>query len=149
MSCCRELERLVALLAAVLVQGCTLIGLTSGAVIDAATPGPYAVGDSRQVQLERGDRVIMVTRRGFRAEGKYVGSLGPTPRDPERYVVVENDDGLIHLPLSEVRSVAVEVTGKGWCYGALTGLALDVLVVVVFALTWDPDYSGMNMRWGA
>ena len=93
-------------------SGCTLLGAGVGAGIDAASPGPYEskpVGS--QLQLEHGDDIILLMYDGLRLEGEYVGLHGPTKQDPEIYVLLEGGYGVQSVPLSDVRSIAVDVSG--------------------------------------
>lgn len=116
-------------------SGCTLVGAGAGASIDALTPGPYEDrGPLRSVQLSRGQRVVVATRGKGRVQGRYAGVHGPTLRDPERYLLLEADDELTSVPESEIEGVAVEVSGKGWLYGGLAGLAVDATLIVVAAV---------------
>ncbi|HEY0466333.1 MAG TPA: hypothetical protein VGC79_19115 [Polyangiaceae bacterium] len=113
-------------------SGCTLVGAGVGAGIDSLIPGPYEQRPAAElVRLERDERVLVVRRNGTRVSGRYRGTHGPTGADLERYLLISADDHLVSVKGSEVSSVAVEVTGKGWLYGGLIGLAADVVVIVV------------------
>jgi hypothetical protein len=140
--------QLLALFAAAVVlaaiSGCTLIGAGVGAGIDSATAGPYERrAAAERLRLQRRDRVIVHLRTGARVSGRYMGVHGPTSRDPESYLLVDTDSRVRSLRASDVCAISVEVTGKGWLYGALIGAAIDTAVVVgtVVAL--------QNMEWGA
>ena len=52
----------------------------------------------------------------------------------DRYLVVSSEESLVGVKVSNVSSIAVEVTGKGWLYGGLIGLAADSAIVVVTAV---------------
>jgi hypothetical protein len=111
--------------------GCTLIGAGVGAGIDAMTPGPYeARPPEERVYMLPGKRVDLGLRNGMHLRGRYMGTHGPTFRDPETYLLVEAEDGVVSVPASELRVLGVEVMGNGWIYGGVIGLAIDVTVVV-------------------
>ena len=125
------------------LSGCTLVGAGVGAGIDSATPGPYERrGASEQLRLERRDRVIIHLRSAARVSGRYLGVHGPTPRDPESYLLVDTGSRVRSLRASEVCAVSVEVAGRGWLYGALIGAAIDTAIVVVTVVALE------NMNWG-
>jgi hypothetical protein len=110
------------------LQGCcTFVGGGIGSLI----PGPYEELPPTQVVLERDERVLVLLRNGGRVSGYYRGTHGPTPTDLERYLLVSADENLVAVRLSDVSSIAVEVTGKGWLYGGLIGLAADATLVVI------------------
>jgi hypothetical protein len=113
------------------LSGCTLVGAGVGAGIDAMIPGPYEThGPAERVYLEHGKSVDLGLRNGEHVRGRYVGTAGPTARDPETYLIVEVDDAVASVPASELRTLGVEVMGKGWIYGGVIGLAIDVTLVV-------------------
>ena len=138
--------------AAAPLAGCTLVGAGIGAGVDAMIPGPYEAHSSEErFHLESGKRVDLGLRDGKRVRGRYLGTHGPTRSDPETYLLVGVDDGVESVPASELRVVGIEVAGKGWIYGGLIGLAIDVAVIVtlaVFVATYDPDYSRMDLSFG-
>jgi hypothetical protein len=114
-----------------LTSSCTLVGAGIGAAIDSAIPGPYENRPGEeQWRLTAGDRVRLHLRDGTRVDGKYLGTAGPTPHDPEVYLRVDQEQVRM-VAASEVRSVDVEVNGKGWLYGGSIGLLVDVTLVVV------------------
>ncbi|HET7540538.1 MAG TPA: hypothetical protein VFK05_11725 [Polyangiaceae bacterium] len=118
-------------LAGLLLPGCTFVGAGIGSLI----PGPYEERPASQfVQLERDERVVIRLRNGVRVTGLYRGTRGPTATDLERYLLLSADETLFGVKMSDVSSIAVEVQGKGWLYGGLIGLAVDVTVVVVSAI---------------
>ncbi|MEI9937383.1 MAG: hypothetical protein WDO69_09160 [Pseudomonadota bacterium] len=125
------------------LSGCTLVGAGVGAGIDSLIPGPYEERPPTElVRLERDQRVIIMLRRGTRVNGRYRGTHGPTAADLECYLLVSADEGLVSVKSSDVSSVAVEVTGKGWLYGGLIGLAIDtVIVAAVIVALHDMDLS--------
>jgi len=129
-----RLEWLLGCLLGLGVQGCTVLGAGVGAGVDRAIPGPYEERAPDQVRLRRGDRVVLLTRKGRRLEGRYLGALPPGPSDVESYVYLEREEGLTRVALSDVRAVGVEVMGNGWVYGAVIGLVVDVAVVVGVAI---------------
>jgi hypothetical protein len=113
------------------VGGCTLVGAGVGAGIDAMIPGPYEAREpAERVYLEHGKRVDLGLRNGVHVRGRYMGTHGPTAHDPETYLLVEADDTVASVPASELRVLGVEVLGKGWIYGGVIGLAIDVTLVV-------------------
>ena len=122
-------------LGAVALPGCTFVGAGVGAGVDSMLPGPYEERPPAQfVQLERDQRVLIRLRNGQQVTGRYRGTHGPTPADLDRYLLVSADESLFSVKASEVSSIAVEITGKGWLYGGLVGLAVDATVVVVSAI---------------
>lgn len=136
------------LLAACLLSlpGCTLLGAGAGAGVDALTRGPYEERSPKLLELERGDRVRLVTRAGRRVEGRYAGTIGPSARDPEIYLVIDGEQELEPVASSDVRAVGVEVMGKGWLYGGLAGLAVDVaLVVAVSVAVSNMEYGDADL----
>lgn len=123
------------MLGAIALPGCTFVGAGVGASVDSMIPGPYEERPPSQlVQLERDQRVLIVLRNGKRVTGRYRGTHGPTPADLDRYLIVSADEALFSVKTSELSSIAVEVTGKGWLYGGLVGLAADATVIVVSAI---------------
>ena len=133
-------------LGAAALPGCTFVGAGVGAGVDSMIPGPYEERSPSQfVQLERDQRVLILLRNGKRVTGRYRGTHGPTPADLERYLLVSADEALFSVKTSEVSSIAVEVTGKGWLYGGLVGLAVDATVVVVSAIALhDMKFNGLG-----
>ena len=123
------------------LSGCTLLGAGVGAGVDSAVPGPFEDRPAEQCErLERGERVV-INVTGSQIEGRYVGRHGPTPQDPELYLLIESEDGIVSVPASEVRSVGIEVTGKGWLYGAIVGAAVDVAVIIAVVSFVNMDYG--------
>jgi len=133
----RRMGSLLSVLIALSISlpGCTLAGAGIGAGIDSMIPGPYEERPAAGlVQLERDQRVLVVLRNGTRVAGRYRGTHGPTAADLDRYLVVSSEESLVGVKVSNVSSIAVEVTGKGWLYGGLIGLAADSAIVVVTAV---------------
>ncbi len=127
----------------VALPGCTLLGAGIGAGIDSLTPGPYEERPPAElVRLERDERVVVVLRNGTRVTGRYRGTHGPTAADLDRYLLVSTHDSLVSMKVSDVSSMAVEVTGKGWLYGGLIGLLADVVVVVAVGRSLDNMHIG-------
>jgi len=113
------------------LSGCTLIGAGVGAGIDSLVPGPYEEhAAAEHVRLERHQRVIVRLRNGTGVVGRYVGVHGPTADDLNSYLLVDADENVVSVKASEVSSIAVEVSGKGWLIGGLIGLATDTVIVV-------------------
>ncbi len=149
----RILTRSAALLLALSFSGCTLLGAGVGAGIDAAVPGPYRElpdGEGARVpRLEKDQHVVIHRRSGAAIEGHYVTAHGPTARDSETYLVIDAGERAAVVPLSDVRSIAVEVSGRGWLYGTLAGAAVDVAVIVAFAVFYQgPGYGDMHLAGG-
>ncbi|HWO13669.1 MAG TPA: hypothetical protein VNN80_29405 [Polyangiaceae bacterium] len=129
---------------------CTLAGLGAGIGMSASEPGPYeerplspaARYDARafeRLELSKGDLVQLLLLDGTNLEGEYIQLEAPTATDPEMYVLLvpvrENGHRPIrgktprHVPLSDVRTLGVEVIDTAWILGGTAlGLALDVLV---------------------
>jgi len=132
------------------LSGCTLIGAGVGADIDSMIPGPYEEHPPTELmQLERNERVVVRLRNGACVSGHYLGTHGPTPADLERYLLVTAEEKVVSVKSSEIAAIDVEVTGKGWLYGGLVGLAVDATVVVVSAIAlhdiqynWSKDPHG-------
>jgi hypothetical protein len=126
------------------LSGCTLLGAGIGAGIDSATPGPYeARAPAEPLRLRLRDRVIVRSRNGARVAGRYLGVHGPTARDPEAYLLVDTGHRIRSLRTSDVCALSVEVTGKGWVYGALIGVAIDgVLIVATLIALQNMDFDG-------
>jgi len=78
---------------------------------------------------------------GQRIDGRYLGVVGPTPRDPETYLIIDADPKPKLVAASQVKSLGVEVLGKGWLYGGLIGLVVDVTLVVIAVVSVN------NMEW--
>ena len=113
------------------LTGCTVAGASIGAGIDSLIPGPYEKRPATEfVRLERDEDVLVLLRNGTRVTGQYVGTHGPTAADLDRYLLVRTDEQLVTVEVSEVSSIAVEVTGKGWLYGGLIGFAADAAIVM-------------------
>ena len=146
---------LLALFALLAAQpSCTLAGLGAGIGMSASEPGPYeqrplapeARHDARafeKLKLSRGDLVELVLLDGTELEGEYLRLEAPSVTDPEMYLLLvpvrENGHRPSHgktprhVPLSEVRTLGVEVFEPAWIVGGLAvGLALDVLAVSLF-----------------
>ena len=80
-----------------------------------------------------------------------MGVHGPTRSDPETYLLVEDDDAATSVPASELRVVGVEVAGKGWIYGAVIGLTIDVALVVATIIIVENmkfDMTGVDFGLG-
>ena len=115
-----------------LTSSCTLLGAGIGAAIDASTPGPYQDRPAeKQWRLAVGDKVRLHLKDGSRVDGRYRGTVGPTSRDPEVYLWIDGDQPWL-VAASDVRSLEVEVDGKGWLHGGMVGLLVDVALAVVF-----------------
>ena len=150
LSSCTLLVALATL--SVTVPGCTLAGAGAGAGIDSLLPGPYRERPAAELtRLERDGRVVVTLRDGTRVTGRYRGTHGPTAVDLERYLLVSADDKLVSVKTSDVSSIAVEVTGKGWLYGGLIGLAADIVIVTAAAialnnmeLDFSSDHNGQR-----
>jgi hypothetical protein len=113
------------------VSGCTLVGAGVGAGIDSLVPGPYEEhAAAEHVRIERQQRVIVRLRNGTGVIGRYVGVHGPTADDLNSYLLIDADKDVVSVKASEVSSIAVEVSGKGWLIGGLIGLAADAVIVV-------------------
>jgi hypothetical protein len=137
MQSCTRRGSFIAVLAAlsVTVQGCTLVGAGVGAGIDALTPGPYEErAPAEFVRIERNERVIVRLRNGADVTGRYFGVRAPSAGDLDSYLLVDKGERLVDVKMSDVSSIAVEVSGKGWLYGGLVGLAVDTAIVVAVAV---------------
>lgn len=139
---------LSAVLFAGVVSGCTLIGAGVGAGIDSAIPGPYEYhAATERVPLKYGDRIRIRLRRGISFEARYVGFRTPSPAEIEGLVVVKTSDDIVSLRPSEIAQMGVEVTGRGWLYGGLVGLAVDATLVIATMIAMSNiEYSGMQMN---
>jgi hypothetical protein len=126
------------------LSSCTLVGAGVGAGIDSLTPGPYEERPpADRVRLERRERIIVRLRSGARVSGRYVGVHGPTPSDPESYLLVDTEQRVESVRASDVCILSVEVPGKGWLYGGLIGVAIDAtLVVATVVALQNMDFSG-------
>jgi hypothetical protein len=83
--------------------------------------------------------------------GRYRGTHGPTAVDLDRYLLVSTNEALVSVRASDVSSIAVEVTGKGWLYGGLIGLAADTALVVAGVIAMNNmrfDFSSEHQRCG-
>lgn len=130
------------LLCAASSNACTLIGLGTGAAID-AIPGPYDTRPANaHVSFAPKQRVMVWLANGERVEGRYLGAFGPNPRDPETYLIVDAGGTPKVLATSNIRALGVEQPGKGWLYGGVIGLAVDVTLVVMATIA----LSNMDMR---
>jgi hypothetical protein len=115
-----------------LVNGCTLIGSGVGALVDSAIPGPYERRSPLEaVRVKPRDRIELWLGNGQHIEGRYLGSFGPSSRDPETYLIIEGSAQPTFVRSSDLRGLGVEVTGKGWLYGGIAGLAVDASLVIV------------------
>ena len=131
-------------------SGCTLIGAGVGAGIDHLVPGPYELHSVRErIPLTKGDRIRVKLRRGITVDGRYLRFQAPTPAALDGAMLVETDDAVVELNMSEIDRVGIEVTGRGWLYGGLIGLAVDVTVVVVAVVaTSNINMSGVDLGLG-
>ncbi|MFZ5889583.1 MAG: hypothetical protein ACOY0T_00810 [Myxococcota bacterium] len=116
-------------------NGCTFVGGGVGVALDVALPGPY---DTRpptaHVTFKPKDHMMVWLANGERVQGRYLGAFGPTERDPETYLIIDTGSKAKLVAMSEIRSLGVEISGKGWLYGALIGLTIDVALVIVAAI---------------
>jgi len=128
-------------------SGCTLIGAGVGAGIDSAIPGPYEYhGVAERVPLKYGDRIRVKLRNGITFDGRYVGFRAPTATEIEGAIVVKTEDDIVSQQTSEIGQVGIEVTGRGWLYGGLIGLAVDTTIVIATIVAYNSmDFSGMHM----
>ncbi|HET9933047.1 MAG TPA: hypothetical protein VFQ35_20230 [Polyangiaceae bacterium] len=112
-------------------SGCTLVGAGVGAAVDAAIPGPYDTRAPEQhVRFAPRERIMVWRLNGTRVQGRYLGALGPSARNPETYLVIDAGEQPALIAVSDVRALGVERSGRGWVYGALIGLVIDVTLVV-------------------
>ena len=135
--------------------GCTIAGTFAGIGMNVSEPGPYeehplppraqlGVQSFEQLELSAPEKVELVLLDGTRLEGKYVGLEAPTASDPEMYIVLvlKRENGRLpsrrqrqgkgqrHVPLSEVRTIGVEVNDYRWILGGFAvGLAIDVFLI--------------------
>ncbi|MGC4093197.1 MAG: hypothetical protein QM756_35980 [Polyangiaceae bacterium] len=132
-------------------NGCTLLGAGVGAAVDGAVPGPYDTRrPSAHLSFKPKDRIMVWRENGERIEGRYLGALGPNPRDPETYLIVDTGSRAVTLPVSDVHALGVEVSGKGWVYGGLIGLAMDAAFVVAVAIAMhDMKMDGLKLGGGS
>ena len=134
-----------------LLPCCTLWGTAVGARIDVQTPGPYefqpfqsASGSdpstdlSGRYDLKKGDRLQLRLANGTTLTGRYAGVEAPSATQPESHLRLESErehrrdtPTVTSIATSEIREIGVEVSGYGWAYGALAGLALDVAVIAI------------------
>jgi hypothetical protein len=143
--------------------GCTIAGTFAGIGMNVSEPGPYeelplppraqlGVQSFEQLELSAPDKVELVLLDGTHLEGKYVGLEAPTASDPEMYIVLvlKRENGRLpsrrlrkgqrHVPLSEVRTIGVEVNDYRWILGGFAvGLAIDVFLIyqVMNANFWE------------
>jgi hypothetical protein len=128
-----------------LSTGCTLVGAGVGAAVDANVPGPYDTRPgSAYVRFKPKDRVMVWLGNGKRVEGRYLGVIGPTRSDPETYLIIDADSKPELVRASEVKTLGVEVSGRGWLYGGLIGLAVDVTLVVLLMVHMS---NNMKLDW--
>jgi len=117
------------------LSGCTLVGAGIGAAIDQVVPGPYEARDPvTPIRVEKGEQVDVGLRNGRYLKGRYLGARGPTARDPETYLEIEANGVVSEVPVSELGGIGVEVSGKGWLYGGIVGLVVDVVVVAAVSV---------------
>lgn len=130
-----------------LSTGCTFIGAGTGAIVDAQVPGPYDTRPvSAHVSFAPRDRVMVWRSNGERLEGRYLGAFGPTPRDPETYLIIDASPSVVLVAASDIKALGIEQSGKGWLYGGLIGLAVDVTLVVAASLALhNMDMKGLKL----
>jgi hypothetical protein len=107
-------EVLGTILFAASLSGCTFVGAGVGAGVDSLIPGPYEERAMQDIRLSRGQKVIFVSAGGKQVNGRYIGTLAPTPRDPQLYVILDVEGELAQIPMSDIASVRIEVPGKPW-----------------------------------
>ena len=148
-----RMTKALALLVLLAAQpACTLAGLGAGIGMSASEPGPYeeqplsprARYDARafeKLKLSKGDVVELVLLDGTEIEGEYLRLEPPTASDSEMYLLLvpERENGRSpsegktprHVPLSEVRTLGVEVVDYAWIVGGVAlGAALDALALM-------------------
>jgi hypothetical protein len=130
-----------------LVNGCTLVGAGVGAAVDSAIPGPYERRSPLEaVRVKPRDRIELWLGNGQHIEGRYLGSFGPSSRDPEIYLIIEGSTQPTFVRSSDLSGLGVEVTGKGWLYGGLAGLAVDASLVIVAVIAANNlDYGHYSL----
>lgn len=129
--------------------GCHLIGAGAGATIDTLIPGPFQPQTQCQITaLKLHEDVRLILNSGTRVQGAYLGLDGPSPTDPRRYVVLETDDGMARVAEHDIAVFGVEVNGKGWLYGGLIGLAVDIVVLFVVLDRYGDNAHTGSGGWG-
>ena len=129
---------------ALLMTGCTAIGFGVGALVDRSEgKGPA----TRLAPVHTGSRVTLWLSDGRRLEGRLLGSrdslseIPPSaasirrelPNVPLRAVLLMGTNrGVEQIPIPDVTRVSVPVAG-GKVAGSISGLALDVCMLFVFA----------------
>jgi hypothetical protein len=127
------------------LPGCTLLGAGIGAGVDSAIPGPYEMHPvGERVPLNHGDRIRVVRNNGLSVEGKYLAFRGPSSEELDNSLLIEVGDAVVRLPCSDIETIGVEVTGKGWLYGGLVGLAVDVTLVVAVGIAMHNSFGALE-----
>jgi hypothetical protein len=141
----RALRTGVALMVSLCVlPSCTLLGVVIGGVVDRATPGPYEERDAfDRIALRRGQRVVAQLASGRRIEGRYAGVQAATRYDPEAYLLIDTGERIQRVGRSGIYFLGVDVPGKGWLYGGLIGLAVDVAVIALIVASFElsPEFD--------
>jgi hypothetical protein len=134
--------RTLLLLACVLpLTGCTLAGLTVGAIVDDQREARFE--ERKLGEVDTGDTVILETSRGFTTRGTYEGTLRASPHDLRDYVLTRSEaqDALVRTPRDEVETVEVKQPKRGWLVGGVIGAVIDT-AVVVWVFTAGPGSMG-------
>ena len=145
-SSCTFITALSAL--SVSLQGCAPLVARADipplAAADAETHAPAEL-----VRVKHREQVIVRLRNGTSVAGRYVGTRGRSAIDLRVDLLADTGQNPVSVKVSDVSSIALQVTGKGWVHGGLIGLVADsvvVLAVVVAAqnmqITVFDDPSG-------
>lgn len=137
----------------ILFQGCSIIGLTIGAVSDSKKPNyktiqspdtTISVEENSQMitaTVKPGEKITVVTRDKQTIPGKFKGTTG---ENDDLALQLNCSDGAKTIPVKNVSEIQV----KNWKYGALTGFligaAIDGVVTVVMIKAFE-DSMQMNL----
>lgn len=139
----------------VLSQGCTVIGLTMGAVNDSKKPDYRTVvsfdSASREqnprmitTTIKPGKKIIVITRDQQTIQGIFEGTSG---QDDDLALQINDVSHAIAIPVNNVSKIQIRNGKYGTITGLLVGAALDGVAIVLISNALKDSMGRMNFNY--
>ena len=137
---------------AILVPGCTVLGLGAGAVVDQARPTRYDPHPPERVtETSLKTPVVLVMLDSTQIAGRYMGvepdetadstALPESATNPgkQKVAILGSDGSITQVAVDSIASLSVAAPKHGKIVGGLLGLGVDIWIVVYLAYfaQWD------------